>query len=44
MTSLHRNGEKQYRKEEDSNQIGWGTQDVRGTNRRKSKRPSKDPA
>jgi hypothetical protein len=41
MTSLHQNGEKQYIKEEDSNEIGWGTQYVRGTKERGLKRPSR---
>jgi hypothetical protein len=42
MASLHQNGGKQYIKEEDSNEIGWGTQYVRGTKRRELKRPSSE--
>jgi len=37
MTSLHQNGEKHNIKEEDSNEIGWGTQYVRGTSAEGSK-------
>jgi hypothetical protein len=42
MASLHQKGEKQYIKEEDSNEIGRGTQYVRGTKRRGLKRPSSE--